>query len=176
MSIFLERLSIWNMLNWAEQVQIQKYKTHAYQTLETVCVQIIILKHPTKHIKKLWPHFFSWKGGGGENNRGFLQGNALAPFSYQKIVSQAIPKPNKKQWVSQDLCKQCVIQCATDILGTYGLVLVFNWTWGNSFISRCDIYLSALTCSPVVLFFHLPGTPLIPFPALHCLFPIVAKV
>ena len=28
MSMFLERLSMWNMLNCAEQVQIQKYETH----------------------------------------------------------------------------------------------------------------------------------------------------
>ena len=28
------RLSMWNMLNCAEQVQIQKYKTHAYKTLQ----------------------------------------------------------------------------------------------------------------------------------------------
>ena len=27
MSVFLERLSMWNMLNYAEQVQIQKYET-----------------------------------------------------------------------------------------------------------------------------------------------------
>ena len=36
MSVFLEHLSMWNMLNCAEQVQIQKYKTHAYKTLKTV--------------------------------------------------------------------------------------------------------------------------------------------
>ena len=54
MSIFLERLSMWNMLNCAEQVQIQKYKTHAYKTLKTVGVQIIMLKYPTKH-KKEYP-------------------------------------------------------------------------------------------------------------------------
>ena len=51
MSVYLERLSMWNMLNCAEQVQIQKYKTHAYKTLKTVGVQIIMLKHPTKHKK-----------------------------------------------------------------------------------------------------------------------------
>ena len=51
MSVFLEGLSMWNMLNCAEQVQIQKYKTHAYKTLKTVGVQIIMLKHPTKHKK-----------------------------------------------------------------------------------------------------------------------------
>ena len=39
MSVLLERLSIWNMLNCAEQVQIQKYKTHAYNTLKTADVK-----------------------------------------------------------------------------------------------------------------------------------------
>ena len=34
MSVFLERFSMWNMLNCAEQVQIQKQKTHAYKTLK----------------------------------------------------------------------------------------------------------------------------------------------
>ena len=53
MSVFLEYLSMWNMLNCAEQVQIQKYKTHTYKTLKTG-VQIITLKHPTKH-KKEYP-------------------------------------------------------------------------------------------------------------------------
>ena len=48
MSVFLERLSMWNMPNCAEQVQIQKYKTHAYKTLKTVGVQIIMLKHSIK--------------------------------------------------------------------------------------------------------------------------------
>ena len=48
MSIFLERLSMLNMLNCAEQVQIQKYKTHAYKTLKTAGVETIMLKHPTK--------------------------------------------------------------------------------------------------------------------------------
>ena len=33
MSVFQECLSIWNMLTCAEQVQIQKCKTHAYKTL-----------------------------------------------------------------------------------------------------------------------------------------------
>ena len=51
MSVFLERISMWNMLNCAEQVQIQKYKTHAYKTLKTAGVQIVMLKHPTKHKK-----------------------------------------------------------------------------------------------------------------------------
>ena len=54
MSVFLQRLSMRNMLNCAEQVQVQKYKTHAYKTLKTVGVQIIMLKHPTKH-KKEYP-------------------------------------------------------------------------------------------------------------------------
>ena len=54
MSVFLERLSMWNMLNCAEQVQIQKYETHAYKTLKTIGVQVIMLKHPTKH-KKEYP-------------------------------------------------------------------------------------------------------------------------
>ena len=56
MSVFLEHLSMWNMLSCAEQVQIQKYKAHAYTTHRTVGVQIIMLKHPTtgKH-KKEYP-------------------------------------------------------------------------------------------------------------------------
>ena len=37
---------MWNMLNYAEQVQIQKYETHAYKTPKTVGVHTI--KHPTK--------------------------------------------------------------------------------------------------------------------------------
>ena len=53
MSVFLERLSMWNVLNCAEQVQVQKYKTHAYKTLTIVGVQIIMLKHPTKHKKRM---------------------------------------------------------------------------------------------------------------------------
>ena len=51
MNVFLERLSMWNMLSCAEQVQIQKYKTYAYKTLKTAGVQIIMLKHPTNHKK-----------------------------------------------------------------------------------------------------------------------------
>ena len=51
MSIFLERPSMWNMLNCAEQVQIKKYKTHAQKTPKTAGVQIIKLKHPTKQKK-----------------------------------------------------------------------------------------------------------------------------
>ena len=39
MSAFLERLSISNMLNCAEQVQIQKYKIHANKALKTAGVQ-----------------------------------------------------------------------------------------------------------------------------------------
>ena len=54
MSVFLDSLSMFNMLSYAEQVQIQKYKTHAYKALKTVGVQIIMLKHPTKH-KKEYP-------------------------------------------------------------------------------------------------------------------------
>ena len=53
MSVFLERLSTWNMLNCAEQVQIQKHKTQAYKTLNTAGAQIIMLKHPTKHKKRI---------------------------------------------------------------------------------------------------------------------------
>ena len=47
MSVFWGRLSMWNMLNYAEQVQMQKCKAHAYKTPKTAGVQIIILKHPT---------------------------------------------------------------------------------------------------------------------------------
>ena len=48
MSLFVECLSMWNMLNCTKQVQIQKYKTHAYKTTKTAGVQTIMLKHPTK--------------------------------------------------------------------------------------------------------------------------------
>ena len=48
MSVFLVRLFMWNMLNYAEQVQIQNYKKYAYKTPKTACVQTIMLKHPTK--------------------------------------------------------------------------------------------------------------------------------
>ena len=41
------------MLNCAEQVQIPKYKTHTYKTLKAIGVQIIMLKHPTKHKKNI---------------------------------------------------------------------------------------------------------------------------
>ena len=47
MIVILERLSMWNMLSCTEQMQIQ-YKTHAYKTPKTACVQTIMLKHPTK--------------------------------------------------------------------------------------------------------------------------------
>ena len=40
------------MLNCDEQVQLQKYQSHAYKTLKTVSVQITMLKHPTKHKKE----------------------------------------------------------------------------------------------------------------------------
>ena len=39
------------MLNCAEQVQIQKYKTQGYKTPKTG-VQTVMLKHPTKQLKK----------------------------------------------------------------------------------------------------------------------------
>ena len=52
MSTILERLSMWNMLNCAEQVQIQKDKTHAYKAPKTAGIQTIMLKHPTKQLKK----------------------------------------------------------------------------------------------------------------------------
>ena len=52
MSIFLERLSMWNMLSCTEQGQIQKYKVHAYRTFKTAGVQTIMLEHPTKQFKK----------------------------------------------------------------------------------------------------------------------------
>ena len=46
---------MWNMFSYAEQAQIQKYKTHhAYKTLKTVGVEVNMLKHPTKH-KKEYP-------------------------------------------------------------------------------------------------------------------------
>ena len=41
------------MLNCAEQVQIQKYKTPAYKTPEISGVQTIMLKHPTEQLKKV---------------------------------------------------------------------------------------------------------------------------
>ena len=31
-----------------DEVQVQKYKTHAYKTPKTACVKTIMLKHPTK--------------------------------------------------------------------------------------------------------------------------------
>ena len=48
MIAFLERLSIWYMLNFSKQIQIQKYGMHEYKTPQTACVQTIMLKHPTK--------------------------------------------------------------------------------------------------------------------------------
>ena len=56
MSIFLEHISMSNMLNCAEQVEIQKYKTHARKTLKTAGVQTILLKHPTEQLKILFTH------------------------------------------------------------------------------------------------------------------------
>ena len=53
MSTFLECFSMQNMLYWAEWVQIQKHKTHAYKTPQTAGVQTIMLKHPTKQLKKV---------------------------------------------------------------------------------------------------------------------------
>ena len=42
MSIFLECLSMWNILNCAEQVQIQKYKTHAKKdTLSSLVLNML---------------------------------------------------------------------------------------------------------------------------------------
>ena len=43
------------MLNCAEQVHIQKYKTHAYKTLKTAGVQIIIQTVGPKTGKDLFP-------------------------------------------------------------------------------------------------------------------------
>ena len=40
------------MVNCAEQVQIQKYKTHAYKTPKTAGVKTIMLKHPTSQLQK----------------------------------------------------------------------------------------------------------------------------
>ena len=37
MNVFLEHSSVWNMLNCAEQVQTQKYKTYAYKVPQTAC-------------------------------------------------------------------------------------------------------------------------------------------
>ena len=51
MSVFLERLSMWNVLNCGEQVQIQKYKTHAYTTLKATGVQTIMRKRPTEQLE-----------------------------------------------------------------------------------------------------------------------------
>ena len=46
--VYLDRLSTRNMSNCSEEVQIHKYKTHAYKTPKTACVQTIMLKHLTK--------------------------------------------------------------------------------------------------------------------------------
>ena len=54
MSVFLERLSMWNMLNCAEQVQIQKCEAHAYKTLKTVGVPSNHAEASNKH-KKEYP-------------------------------------------------------------------------------------------------------------------------
>ena len=43
------------MFNCAEQVQIQKYKTHACKTPKTAGVQTIMLKHPTEKLKQKQP-------------------------------------------------------------------------------------------------------------------------
>ena len=53
---------MWNMLNCAEQVQIQKYKRDVYKTLKTVGVQIIMLKHPTKHKKNTHKTHIPYQG------------------------------------------------------------------------------------------------------------------
>ena len=42
---------MYNILICAEQVQIQKYKTHAYKTSKIACVQTVMLKHPTKQYR-----------------------------------------------------------------------------------------------------------------------------
>ena len=55
MSVLLEHLSMWNMLNCTEQVQVQKQKIHAYKTLKTAGIQTIMLKHPNKQWKKNYP-------------------------------------------------------------------------------------------------------------------------
>ena len=55
MSVFLECLSMWNMLNCSEQVQIQKHKRHTYETPKTAGVHTIMLKRPTKQLKKKVP-------------------------------------------------------------------------------------------------------------------------
>ena len=41
------------MLSCAEQVQMQKYKTHACETPKTACVQTTMLKHPTKQFRSV---------------------------------------------------------------------------------------------------------------------------
>ena len=51
-SVFLEHVYMWNVLNCAEQVQIQNYKTHADKISKTAGVQTTMLKHPTEQLKK----------------------------------------------------------------------------------------------------------------------------
>ena len=46
-----------NMLSCDEQVQIQKYKTHAYKTPKTACVQTVMLKHPTQQKRLVFKRF-----------------------------------------------------------------------------------------------------------------------
>ena len=48
-----ELMRVFVELSCAEQVQIQKYKTHAYKTPKTAGVQTIMLKHPTRRLKKV---------------------------------------------------------------------------------------------------------------------------
>ena len=52
MSIFLERPSIWNMLNYAEQCKYKNIKHMHRRYSKAVGVQTIMLKHPIKHNKK----------------------------------------------------------------------------------------------------------------------------
>ena len=44
------------MLNCAEQVQIQKYKTLAYKTPKIAGVQTIMLEHPVMQLKEQIPY------------------------------------------------------------------------------------------------------------------------
>ena len=48
MIVFLERHSLWNLVSWAEQEQIQNFKTHAKKIPKTACIQTVMLKYPTK--------------------------------------------------------------------------------------------------------------------------------
>ena len=45
-----ECFSMWNMLKCAEQVQLEKYKTHEYKTPKTACVQTIMFKHAVRFV------------------------------------------------------------------------------------------------------------------------------